>query len=185
MDVISMLHSAAAMFPSVSVVFGDDVEFHKFCNQYSVRSLPTVLVFKKGLLYKRYRGPRTVDAFAAFLSRWTTLPIRTVPILFSQSTTAADSAWVDKWSYVPKSSFDRMLFLSKLFLITPWTIDLSAYWGVDVGEQNSLFDRIVMLLSADLWLLLSFAFVCIRLCQSVPMKRAMGSIRRALRRLCA
>jgi hypothetical protein len=161
MQIISMLHSAATMFPGVAIVFGDALKFQNFCAQYGIHSLPSVQLFKKGMLHKRYRGKRTAADFAAFLTRYTGEPIRAVPQAFAASNTGSKPFWEEKWGHSPKTWFDKALFVSKLFVVTPSTE--WRFWSRRTESVASFTEFVLELLHSDLWLLAALTFVFLRM----------------------
>lgn len=69
----TIVQAVAPAFPKIMFVKGDGVNFSSFVAQYSVRSLPRLLLFKDGVLVSQFRGNRSPSALAAHLTNRTTM----------------------------------------------------------------------------------------------------------------
>ena len=78
-DMYKSLVTVGPMFPEVTIVMGSGYEFLDMCAQYSVRSFPQLLFFKKGLLQGRYVGEHRPDLLAGQFARWTKSLPRSLP----------------------------------------------------------------------------------------------------------
>jgi hypothetical protein len=175
-EVLSMLTSVALMFPSIQFVYGDGVDFHRFCSQYAVRSLPAVLLFRKGILMKRYRGPKRPGDFAAFVARWSALPVRAVPVPFEYTAAAQNAHYMRTWgggAALPSSfsvRWGRASVNGCAALLAPWFNGFPSSWlaptypiGEEGADATAAFGVLLRLALSDFWMFVSLVYVLIRL----------------------
>jgi hypothetical protein len=69
-DLYQSLTVISPMFPNVNIVVGNGYEFSDMCVQYSIKSFPKLLFFKKGLLIGRYNNNQNAYELSAQFSKW-------------------------------------------------------------------------------------------------------------------